>query len=97
MRKGWEKKGMMDARNLFRLHHWDMPAQTFVTSGNYTFSETPPLHPDKRQFSVGERMALQGFPLEYKFSGGLNDVLTLLGNAVPPPMFAAAIRAYFGL
>lgn len=94
-RKRWEQKQMMDSKSLFRLHHWDMPAQTLVTQGSYKFSEMPPMTPDKQEFSIGERMRIQGFPLDYKFDGKLDDIITLIGNAVPPPMFAAAIRSYF--
>jgi len=75
----------------FRRFRWEDIACTVDTR----FGEPQLfLHPNEdRPFTIREAARIQGFPDEYKFSGGKRDAFTLIGNAVPPPMgsFAASI------
>lgn len=59
----------------------DAPIKTIIASpGKYT----GPLHWDNRYFSVREYMRLQGFPDDYQFSGGRDDIIRQIGNSVSP-------------
>jgi DNA (cytosine-5)-methyltransferase 1 len=64
--------------------HWDRPAPTIkrecshVGNGRYT-------HPEQdRLCSVRELGILNGFPADYRFTGGLNNGYRHVGDAVPP-------------
>jgi DNA (cytosine-5)-methyltransferase 1 len=50
-----------------------------------------------RRFSYKEAARLQGFPSSYRFpdteSGSLNMKYKVVGNAVPPPLFEAVVKA----
>lgn len=46
----------------------------------------------RRQLSVAEIGALQGFPLNYPWQGKRTPATLLAANAVPPPMAAALIE-----
>jgi len=63
---------------------WDRPAPTITRecsspgNGRYT-------HPDQdRLLSVREMSVLQGFPLDYVFTGSLASMYRQIGDAVPP-------------
>lgn len=75
----------------FRRFRWEDIACTVDTR----FGEPQLfLHPNEdRPFTIREAARIQGFPDDYKFTGGKRDTFTLIGNAVPPPMgsFAASI------
>jgi DNA (cytosine-5)-methyltransferase 1 len=71
-------------KNLYGRLDWDKPSGTIVagikkiTCGRF-------FHPtDSRLLTVREVARLQTFPDDYKFSGGLIDQYTVVGNAVPP-------------
>ncbi len=57
------------------------PVKTIIASpGKYT----GPLHWENRYFSIREYMRLQGFPDDYIFSGGRDDIIRQIGNSVSP-------------
>ena len=63
---------------------WDRPAVTIkrecANQGNGRYS-----HPEQnRLLSVREMAILQGFPLDYRFDGGLSNRYRHIGDAVPP-------------
>lgn len=59
----------------------DSPIKTLIASpGKYT----GPVHWDNRYFSIAEYKRLQGFPDDYKFSGGRADIIRQIGNSVSP-------------
>lgn len=76
---------------------WDRPGTTVVASTDFHISRVEPLHPDRRRFTLGEKGRQQGFPSEWVMLGSPSVRCRLIGNAVPPQMMAAAIRAYFPL
>lgn len=58
------------------------PAPTLLTSPIQKSTNLG--HPfEDRPLSIQEYMKIQGFPLDYKLSGTLNDQYTQIGNAVP--------------
>lgn len=60
----------------------DEPAPTLLTSPMQKSTNLG--HPfEDRPLSIQEYMAIQGFPLDYKLAGTLNDQYTQIGNAVP--------------
>lgn len=54
--------------------------------------ESPRQMDDAIRVTVEEAAALQGFPAGYPFQGTRSQQFTQVGNAVPPPLAAAAIR-----
>lgn len=70
-----------------------LPIKTLIASpGKYT----GPLHWENRYFSLAEYKRLQGFPDDYAFSGGRDDVIRQIGNSVSPKIayqLALAIAA----
>ena len=66
----------------FRRLAWDRPAPALTT--NPAAKATMLVHPDElRTLSLREYATLQGFPDDWKFSGGPAQVYTQIGNAVP--------------
>jgi len=66
----------------FRRIKIDEPAPTLLTSPMQKSTNLG--HPyEDRPLSIQEYLAIQGFPLEYKVAGTLNDQYTQIGNAVP--------------
>lgn len=60
----------------------DEPAPTLLTSPMQKSTNLG--HPfEDRPLSIQEYLKIQGFPLDYKLSGTLNDQYTQIGNAVP--------------
>lgn len=45
-------------------------------------------HGGKRFYSAAETALLNGFPVDYRFSGGRTAILKQIGNAVPPCFYA---------
>jgi DNA (cytosine-5)-methyltransferase 1 len=77
-----------DGRSFRRLE-WDSVSPT-VAYGNREIH----VHPDGgRRLSVHEAMLLQGFPPTYKLVGNFSEQITLVSNAVPPPMAQAIARS----
>jgi DNA (cytosine-5)-methyltransferase 1 len=69
----------------FRVLEWDSPSPTVA----YGHREVH-VHPSgKRRLSVYEAMLLQGFPHDYRLYGNLSEQITLISNAVPPPVGCA--------
>ncbi len=69
----------------FRRLDWDKPSWT-VAYGHREIHVHPGGH---RRLSVFEAMLLQGFPREYRLPGNLSEQVTLVSDAVPPPLAAA--------
>lgn len=69
----------------FRVIQWDSVSRTVA----YGHREVH-VHPSgKRRLSVYEAMLLQGFPHEYHLLGNLSEQITLVSDAVPPPVARA--------
>ena len=66
----------------FRVLEWDSASRTVA----YGHREVH-VHPSgKRRLSVYEAMLLQGFPHDYQLIGNLSQQITLVSDAVPPPV-----------
>lgn len=73
---------------MLRVCNWETPSDTITAS-------IPEIHPNKkRRLSVRECAILQGFPIDFIFTGSLNSMYRQIGNAVPPPL-AKAIAQMF--
>lgn len=76
----------------FRRLVWDEPSYTVAYGHNEIH-----VHPEgHRRLSVYEAMLLQGFPRGrrgYRLLGSLTEQVTLVSDAVPPPMAAALARS----
>ncbi|WP_209331407.1 DNA cytosine methyltransferase [Lunatimonas salinarum] len=73
-------------RSVYGRLWWDRPSTTittrFIATSCGRFG-----HPDEnRGLSLREGAALQTFPTDYKFVGGLVSIAKQIGNAVPPEM-----------
>lgn len=73
--------GTMFGRS-FRVLQWDAPSWT-VAYGHREVHVHPNGH---RRLSVYEAMLLQGFPPDYVLEGTLSQQITLVSDAVPPPV-----------
>lgn len=80
--------GVMFGRS-FRVLEWDAPSWT-VAYGHREVHVHPNCH---RRLSVYEAMLLQGFPPDYVLEGTLSQQITLVSDAVPPPVGEAIARA----
>lgn len=70
-----------------RISNWDTPSDTITASG-------PEIHPNKqRRLSVRECAILQGFPMDFIFTGSISAMYKQIGNAVPPPLSYAIAMA----
>lgn len=97
IRKGYVRKmeGRYDLTNTFngkfRRLSWDNPSHTVDTRF------TQPryfLHPtENRGFTVREAARIQGFPDSFCFDGSASEQITMIGNAVPPPLARAVAHA----
>ena len=71
---------------------WNRPANV-ITSGCTNVSKGRFVHPEQdRGLSLREAAALQGFPDDFVFVGGLDAISSQIGNAVPPPLAEAIGR-----
>ena len=71
---------------------WDEPANV-ITSGCTNVSKGRFAHPEQnRGLTPREAAALQGFPDDFIFYGGMEAVSRQIGNAVPPPLAYAIAR-----
>ena len=60
-----------------RITNWDRPSDTITAT-------SPEIHVNKkRRLSARECAILQTFPINYEFTGSLNNMYTQIGNAVP--------------
>ena len=77
------------ARSFKRLF-WDQPSFTVAYGHNEIH-----VHPDgHRRLSIYEAMMLQGFPrMEYELKGCLSDQVSLVSDAVPPPLAFALAKS----
>jgi DNA (cytosine-5)-methyltransferase 1 len=69
----------------FRRLDWDKPSWT-VAYGHREIHVHPNGH---RRLSILEAMLLQGFSQEHRLPGNLSQQVTLVSDAVPPPLAAA--------
>jgi DNA (cytosine-5)-methyltransferase 1 len=75
----------------YRTRYWsfllklrrDAPAWTLPASPG---PSTGPFHWDNRPLAIEERLALQGFPSNWKLAGSARDGVRLVGNATPAPL-----------
>jgi DNA (cytosine-5)-methyltransferase 1 len=89
-----------------RRHDWDEPSPCIVGHWRHVplHPMSPPLrriHTDKwefesrgraRRLAYRECAAIQGFPDTFKWDNGtVRDRFQMIGNAVPPPLFAAVL------
>ena len=76
------REGNSNKGRPFRVLDWDSPSPTVA----YGHREVH-VHPSgKRRLSVYEAMLLQGFPHDYRLCGNLSQQITLISDAVPPPV-----------
>ena len=77
----------------FRRLSWEKPSYTVAYGHNEIH-----VHPDgHRRLSIYEAMLLQGFPKHYELKGHLSEQVTLVSDAVPPPLaseLAISIRKF---
>lgn len=80
MGKSWYLKGGRSA--YWRKLSYAFPSPTVVTMPNH--AGTSMCHPTElRAISVGEAAAIQGFPMDWRFSGSTTEKFRQVGNAVP--------------
>jgi DNA (cytosine-5)-methyltransferase 1 len=76
----------------FRRVDWDKPSYTVAYGHNEIH-----IHPEgNRRLSIYEAMLLQGFPggkEGYRLIGGLSEQVSLVSDAVPPPLASALASA----
>lgn len=78
---GLLKEGEIKGRS-FRVLSWSRPSWT-VAYGHREIH----VHPSgRRRLSIFEAMMLQGYPVDYILRGTLSDQVTLVSDAVPPPL-----------
>lgn len=76
---------------------WDRPSVT-LTGKCRTPSAGRYAHPEQnRGLSAREAALLQGFPLDYQFSGTFDSIYLQIGNAVPPLVSKALAEHILGL
>lgn len=69
----------------FRRLKLNQPSPTILTSPAQNSTNLG--HPiEDRPLSIEEYKAIQGFPIDYKLEGTLNNQYTQIGNAVPVKM-----------
>lgn len=80
----------------FRRVKLKEPAPTLLTSPHQKSTNLG--HPlEDRPLSIEEYLAIQGFPLDYKVSGSINDQYTQIGNAVPVKLAYVIGKAIYDL
>jgi DNA (cytosine-5)-methyltransferase 1 len=67
------------------LPSWTIPANPGPWTG--------PFHWESRRLRTPELAALQGFPRDYVFAGSRRERVRQIGNAAPPPLARAMIKA----
>lgn len=77
----------------YRRLSWDSPSPTITGKPNRKASAV--CHPDvSRPLSVRESAAIQGFPVDWVFSGAANAQYTQVGNAVPVALGRAIGKSF---
>jgi DNA (cytosine-5)-methyltransferase 1 len=75
----------------------DKPAPTVTARGDDKGGVVVLHHPNnKRRMSCRELATVQGFPINYAFSGNRSSVYRQIGNAVPPLLAAVIARQFSG-
>ena len=89
--------GLKKTTRSFRRLAWEEPSYTVAYGHNEIH-----VHPNgKRRLSIYEAMLLQGFPEGrngYELRGSLSDQVTLVSDAVPPPLaeaLAVSVKEHF--
>ncbi len=89
--------GLNKSTRSFRRLAWEEPSYTVAYGHNEIH-----VHPNgKRRLSIYEAMLLQGFPEGrngYELRGSFSDQVTLVSDAVPPPLaetLADSVKEYF--
>lgn len=78
------KDGRHQGADTFGRLEWDRPSVTIRTCG-YNPTKGRYIHPKhNRGLSTVEMAALQTFPSDYSFYGGIGSIGRQIGNAVPP-------------
>lgn len=82
--------GLKKTVRSFRRLDWDEPSYTVAYGHNEIH-----VHPDgNRRLSIYEAMLLQGFPKTgYRLVGGLSEQVSLVSDAVPPPLASALAKS----
>lgn len=86
----------------YRTRYWSFLAKLARDRPSWTLPASPgpstgPFHWDNRPLAAVERLALQGFPSDWKLAGEERDLVRLAGNATPPPLAEAAGRQVAGV
>ena len=72
-----------------------MPAPTVTARGDDRGGVVILPHPNAERRMTGRELAtVQGFPLDFGFSGNLSSVYRQIGNAVPPPLAKAIAECF---
>jgi DNA (cytosine-5)-methyltransferase 1 len=88
LRRLAQRNGKAGYDDVYGRLWWDRPAVT-ITSYARNPASGRFLHPEQdRGLTVREAALLQGFPAEYRFSGGFDSRFIQAGNAVPPTVAA---------
>ena len=78
----------------FRRIKLNEPAPTLLTSPHQKSTNLG--HPlEDRPLSIEEYLCIQGFPLDYRITGTINDQYTQIGNAVPVELAYKLGRAIY--
>lgn len=81
----------------YRTRYWSFLLKLARNKPSWTLPASPgpntgPFHWDNRPLVPVERLALQGFPVDWKLVGDPRAGVRLAGNATPPPLAEAAGR-----
>lgn len=85
----------------WRTRYWSFLLKLARDRPSWTLPASPgpgtgPFHWDNRPLAAEERLALQGFPADWRLAGEARDQVRLAGNATPPPLAEAAGRQIAG-
>ncbi|WP_136041840.1 MULTISPECIES: DNA cytosine methyltransferase [unclassified Microbacterium] len=88
-------QGEHSYKSMYGQLRWSEPAQT-ITSGFGSIGQGRYMHPDQpRALTAHEAARIQGFPDYFDFSAcpTRSALATMIGNAVPPQLGAAIVKA----
>jgi DNA (cytosine-5)-methyltransferase 1 len=84
LRRMHARQGKAGYEDVYGRLHWDRPSIT-VTAYARNPASGRFVHPEQdRGLSVREAALLQGFPMDYRLAGSLDERFRQVGNAVPP-------------
>ena len=93
LRRAAKKNGRAVYEDVYGRLFWDRPAITITAYARNPASGRF-VHPEQnRGLTIREAALLQGFPVDYWFSGSLDHCFRQIGNAVPPS-FSAFLAAH---